>query len=148
MMYKNKNDIPFILFQELTKNIEGFEDDTEFVANEIVRLFYPNVKEHKEAYSFLFAEALNAPCKPKKNFRVNMDLEKTAGIFIDCDTFINDGQLIEMFKIVLGKKYSWSKKLDVERISIADAEYVLQLFINALPKLKSDTNGYTTPLNS
>ena len=134
MTYKDKNDIPFILFQELTNNIEDHKDDTEFITDEVIRLFYPTVTENKEVYAELFSAALIVPCKPKRNFRVKMDLEKTTSLFVDCDTLISDGQILEMFKIVLGKKYYWSKPIDVEKISVADAEYVLQLFIKALPE--------------
>lgn len=134
MKYKDRNDIPFILFQELTKNIEDHKNDTEFITDEVIRLFYPTVTENKDVYAELFSAALTVDCKPKRNFRVKMDLEKTASVFVDCDTLITDGQLIDMFKIVLSKKYYWSKPIDFEKISVADAEYVLQLFIQALPK--------------
>ena len=132
MKYNDRNDIPYLKFQELQDSIQDDKENEALVVQEVLRFFYPG--ETDQVFAELFANACLKVCKPKLNFRIKMDLEKTASLFIDCDTFISDKQVIEMCKLVLKPKYYWSKKIDFENLSLADVEYVLNFFINALPK--------------
>jgi len=127
MRFKTKNDIPFLKFELLQEEIKGNEDDNIFVLQKVMDIFYPN--ETNILLAEEFSVALLAPHKPKKRFRLNIPTGKSkAGLFIDCDTYAERGEWIEVFKLVTSPLYYWSKPIDYEKISLADAEYIIQSF--------------------
>jgi len=124
-IYKSRNDIPFVKFNEFVQAIEGLEDNGEFVATQIKAIF--------ETDDF---EAFDKAIKTKGliNIRYKIDLEfQTASKWIDCDTLTNESETIEFLKIVLKPKHWWSKKINFDKVSLEVAEYVLQLFTYGQP---------------
>jgi predicted SnoaL-like aldol condensation-catalyzing enzyme len=142
MSIKSKNDINYLQFLKFHKEIEGQEDNLEFVADKIIEHFYPNVTDGKAAYVELFANALHSQEKAK--FRYNIDLSfKTAKEWINADTRATDGDIPELLSHILKPYYFW-QKFDINKLSVADAEHALQLFIKGQVKLGSSTNIFTT----
>jgi hypothetical protein len=124
-IYKSRNDIPFVKFNEFVQAIEGLEENGEFVATHIKAIFET---EDFEA----FEKALKT--KGLVNIPYKIDLEfQTASKWIDCDTLTNESETIEFLKIVLKPKHWWSKKINFEKVSLEVAEYVLQLFTYGRP---------------
>jgi hypothetical protein len=79
-----------------------------------------------------FSKALESKKKPVLRFKVDLNFEKAVK-FIDADTLVKDGDVIDFLKLVTKKKYFW-QKIDYNKVSLAEVEYVLGLFTNALPK--------------
>jgi hypothetical protein len=124
-IYKSRNDIPFVKFNEFVQAIEGLEDNGEFVAMQIKQIF--------ETDDF---EAFDKAIKTKGliNIPYKIDLEfQNASKWIDCDTLTNESETIEFLKIVLKPKHWYSKKINFDKVSLEVAEYVLQLFSYGQP---------------
>ena len=124
-IYKSRNDIPFVKFNEFVQAIEGLEDNGEFVAMQIKQIFETDDFEAFDR-AIKTKGLVNIPCK--------IDLEfQTASKWIDCDTLTNESETIEFLKIVLKPKHWWSKKINFDKVSLEVAEYVLQLFTYGQP---------------
>ncbi len=124
-IYKSRNDIPFVKFNEFVQAIDGLEDNGEFVAMQIKQIF--------ETSDF---EAFDKAIKTKGlvNIPYKIDLEfQNASKWIDCDTLTNESETIEFLKIVLKPKHWYSKKINFDKVSLEVAEYVLQLFSYGQP---------------
>ena len=143
MSIKNKNDIPYLKFKEFTDSIAGNETDEWFVTIETLRIFYPKKKSNFDRWINEFAIALTAPCIAKMNYKLDLSF-KTAAKFIDCENHIKDNDLFDFLKLVLKPKYFW-QRINWNKISLADIEYCLTLFLKYQVRLKIDTNGSTTP---
>ena len=69
------------------------------------------------------------------NFRFKINPEfKTAGDFIDTDTYLTEQNTLALFNKVLTKKRFWHKKYNAENISLMEAEYVLGFFLKSQQK--------------
>lgn len=124
-IYKNRNDIPFVKFNEFVQAIEGLEDNGEFVAMQIKQIFETNDFE-------AFDKAIKT--KGLVNIPYKIDLEfQTAEKWINCDTLTNESETVEFLKLVLKPKYWYSKKINFDKVSLEVAEYVLQLFSYGQP---------------
>ncbi len=124
-IYKSRNDIPFVKFNEFVQAIEGLEDNGEFVAMQIKQIFETNDFE-------AFDKAIKT--KGLINIPYKIDLEfQNASKWIDCDTLTNESETIEFLKIVLKPKHWYSKKINFDKVSLEVAEYVLQLFSYGQP---------------
>lgn len=124
-IYKSRNDIPFVKFNEFVQAIEGLEDNGEFVAMQIKQIFETNDFE-------AFDKAIKT--KGLVNIPYKIDLEfQNASKWIDCDTLTNESETLEFLKIVLKPKHWYSKKINFDKVSLEVAEYVLQLFSYGQP---------------
>ncbi len=118
MKYRNKNDVPYFKFKEFSNSIEGREPS--FVLSETLRIFNPDSVED-------FSKALEVKDAPiKLRFRLNLKF-KTAGSFIDVDTYFNDMDHKEFFKLIIKRSY-FRKKINFDKLSLAEAEYIFYKF--------------------
>lgn len=135
MKYKNKNDINYLQFLQFSKEIEGKEDDDSFVAYAIMAIFKPDtVEEFRDALMSTDEVVL------KHKFELNF---KKAYEFIDADTFINDNDTLAFLDMVIKPKYFWQKK-SLEKLSYAEAEYIINLFFYLHEKRKRDIHTFIT----
>ncbi|MBP8034166.1 MAG: hypothetical protein KAZ71_06175 [Bacteroidia bacterium] len=124
-IYKSKNDIPFVKFNQFVQAIEGMEDNGEYVATQIKEIF-----ETEDFEAFDKAIKTNGLI----NIPYKIDLEfQNAEKWIDCDTLTSESETIEFLKIVLKPKHWWSRKINFDKISLELAEYVTRLFTNGQP---------------
>jgi len=141
MNIKSKNDINYLQFLKFTEDIEGQQDNLEFVADKVIEYFYPNVTEGKAGYVELFAAALQS--KEKAKFKYNIDLSfKKASEWINADTRAVEGMMPDLLEQIL-KPFFW-QKFDIKKLSLADAEHALLLFTSGQVKFGSSTNIFTT----
>ena len=128
MSIKDKNDISYFKFLELSKVIDGNEEDERFVLEEAYKIFKPkNINR--------FAAALEKEGKLKRRF--DLDLEFNAGRFIDADTFRADNDVLNMFKSLLKPKRKWyGVRYKIEDLSLREGEYLLQLWDDYLGDIK------------
>ncbi len=124
-IYKSKNDIPFVKFNQFVQAIEGMEDNGEYVATQIKEIF-----ETEDFEAFDKALKTNGLI----NIPYKIDLEfQNAEKWINCDTLTSESETIEFLKIVLKPKHWWSRKINFDKISLELAEYVTRLFTNGQP---------------
>ena len=125
-IYNSKNDIPFIKFNQFVQSIEGLEDNGEYVAAQIKEIFET---EDFEA----FDKALKTNGLVHIPYKIDLEFQN-AEKWIDCDTLTSESETIEFLKIVLKPKHWWSRKINFDKISLEQAEYVTRLFTNGQPK--------------
>ena len=126
--YKDKNDIPYFKFAEF-QSIVGDSKDPELISSEVMRLFYPKQVQAEEYLINDLANAVQRECKPKLNFVIDLTFNK-AEKFINCENYIRDQELVEFLKLVIKPK-NWWQRIDFKKLSVADVEYVCQLFLLA-----------------
>lgn len=124
-IYKSKNDIPFVKFNQFVQAIEGMEDNGEYVATQIKEIFET---EDFEA----FDKALKTNGLVHIPYKIDLEFQN-AEKWIDCDTLTSESETIEFLKIVLKPKHWWSRKINFDKISLEQAEYVTRLFTNGQP---------------
>jgi hypothetical protein len=126
-IYKDKGDISYLTFKNFSEVIEVNESDS-FVTRQTMEYFNPSSLED-------FALALQT--EPKTiSMPYKIDLEfKTAGKFIDCDTYLKDGMIMEYLELVLKPRYFW-EKVNFETLSIAQVQYVINKFHEAAENIK------------
>ncbi len=124
-IYKSKNDIPFVKFNQFVQAIEGMEDNGEYVATQIKEIFET---EDFEA----FDKALKTNGLVDIPFKIDLEFQN-AEKWINCDTLTSESETIEFLKIVLKPKHWWSRKINFDKISLEQAEYVTSLFTNGQP---------------
>lgn len=125
-IYKSKNDIPFVKFNQFVQAIEGMEDNGEYVATQIKEIFET---EDFEA----FDKALKTNGLVNIPFKIDLEFQN-AEKWINCDTLTSESETIEFLKIVLKPKHWWSRKINFDKISLEQAEYVTRLFTSGQPK--------------
>ena len=126
-IYKDKGDINYITFKNFSEVIEGNDSDS-FITSQTIEYFNPDSMAG-------FAEALQTnPKTLKMPYKLDLTF-KTAGKFIDCDTFLKDEMIIEFLELVLKPKNFWSK-VDLNKLSIAQVEYVVSKFHEAAAEIK------------
>jgi hypothetical protein len=101
MNYRDKNDINYFKFVELTSRIVD-EKDSRHVLEEAYLVFKP--KRIND-----FARALETEGKLKRRFVLDLDFDKVggAGRFIDADTMLGDGDLKGLLNSLLKPKRRW-----------------------------------------
>lgn len=124
-IYKSKNDIPFVKFNQFVQAIEGLEENGEYVATQIKEIFETDDFE-------AFDKAIKTKGLVDIPFKIDLEFQ-TAEKWIDCDTLTSESETIEFLKIVLKPKYWYSKKINFDKISLEQAEYVTSLFTNEPP---------------
>ena len=126
--YKSKGDISYKTFKEFSDAIDGDYTD-HFIESTTVDYFNPNSVSD-------FALALQTePDKITMPYRTDLEF-KSAGKFIDCDTFLNDDLVLEFLKLVVKPKYFFSRKVNFEKLSISQVEYVVGLFREKAQEIK------------
>ena len=124
-IYKSKNDIPFVKFNQFVQAIEGMEDNGEYVATQIKEIFET---EDFEA----FDKALKTNGLVDIPYKIDLEFQN-AEKWINCDTLTSESETIEFLKIVLKPKHWWSRKINFDKISLELAEYVTRLFSSGQP---------------
>jgi hypothetical protein len=126
-IYKDKGDISYLTFKNFSEVIEVNELDA-FVSSQTMEYFNPSSLED-------FALALQT--EPKTiSMPYNIDLEfKTAGKFIDCDTYLKDEMVVEFLELVVKPKYFW-QKVKLETLSISQVNYIIGLFNEKVAPIK------------
>jgi len=135
MKYSSKNDIPYLKFLEFSAAIEGKENDDAFVAYVVQKMFNPDSLEE-------FALALKTDKPFKQPFTIEYNFHK-AHEFIDADTYLTDGDTLDLLKLLIKPKYVW-QRINWNAITYAQAEFVINLFQRAKLILKRDLNTFTT----
>ena len=125
-IYKSKNDIPFVKFNQFVQAIEGMEDNGEYVATQIKEIFETDDFE-------AFDKALKTNGLVDIPFKIDLEFQD-AEKWINCDTLTSESETIEFLKIVLKPKHWWSRKINFDKISLEQAEYVTRLFTSGQPK--------------
>jgi hypothetical protein len=134
--YKDKGDISYLTFKNFSEVIEVNDSDA-FVTSQTMEYFNPSSLES-------FALALQTEPKTiSMPYKVDLDF-KTAGKFIDCDTFIKDEMIIEFLGLVLKPKYFW-QKVKVELLSIAQVNYIVGLFNEKVSPIKEQYEWIYNP---
>lgn len=133
MRYKNKNDINYFKFLELTSRIVD-EKDSRHVLEEAFLVFKP--KRIND-----FALALERDGRLIRRFILDLDFEKIggAGRFIDADTMYGDADLKGLFKIILKPKRRWFFwRYDVERdLSLREGVVILEAWKEYVSEIKN-----------
>jgi hypothetical protein len=126
-IYKDKGDISYLTFKNFSEVIE-LNDADSFVTAQTVEYFNPDSVAN-------FALALQT--EPKTiSIPYKIDFEfKTAGKFIDCDTFLKDEMIVEFLELVVKRKYFW-QKVKLEKLSIAQVYYIVGLFNEKASEIK------------
>jgi len=125
-IYKSKNDIPFVKFNQFVQSIEGLEDNGEYVATQIKEIFETDDFE-------AFDKALKTNGLVDIPYKIDLEFQN-AEKWINCDTLTSESETIEFLKIVLKPKHWWSRKINFDKISLEQAEYVTRLFTSGQPK--------------
>jgi hypothetical protein len=123
-IYKSRNDIPFVKFNEFVECIDGIEDP-EYIALQIKRIFQTDDFE-------AFDKAINAKGMLKIPYKIDLALQ-VAENWINYDTLTSESETIEFMKLVLKPKW-YQRKINFDKISLELVEYVLQLFTYGQPK--------------
>lgn len=129
MTFKDKNDISYFKFLEMSKNISD-DSDERHILEEAHKVFKPrNINR--------FAAALEREGKLKRRFILDLEF-KNAGRFIDADTYRLEGEKLNMLKSLLRGRLKWHRlsRYKVEDISLREAEYVNTKWIEFLEDVK------------
>lgn len=126
MKYRNTNDIHWVDFQQFLDEIKDREDDEQHLQEVIQRIFKTDDFDNLN-------KALQVTDMVTLPFKIDMSF-KDAAKFIDCDTLLSENNMIDFLKLVLKKKYFWSKKINFDKITVAQATYVSSLFTFAPPR--------------
>lgn len=132
MLYRDKNDINYFKFLELSSRIVD-ETDARHVLEEAYLIFKPKRINN-------FARALEREGKLKRRFILDLDFDKVggAGRFIDADTMHGDNDLRGLFKLLLKPRRRflfWRYDLE-KNLSLREGTAVLNEFRNYLANIK------------
>lgn len=127
-IYKDKGDISYQTFKNFSEVIEINQSDS-FIESQTMEYFNPSSLAD-------FALALQTDAKTiSMPYKIDLTF-KQAGKFIDCDTFLKDEMLIDFLKLVLKPKYIF-QKINFDKISIAQVEYVVSKFHEVASEIKN-----------
>ena len=126
-IYKSKADINYITFKNFSEVIDGDFSDS-VIENQTMDYFNPSSLAYFALALQTDPKTISMPYKLDFKF-------KTAGKFIDCDTFLKDEQVIEFLELVLKPKYFW-QKVRISKLSIAQVEYVVSKFHEVASEIK------------
>jgi len=126
--YRSKADIPYFQLFDFSEVIE--DKDIEFTAAETMRVFNPESLER-------FSEALITAGPVSFRFKFKIDLAfKSAARFIDADTYFMEGAYKDFLKTVL-KPVIFFKRINFDKITLAEAEYIISKFAEFKYDLKN-----------
>lgn len=134
--YKDKGDISYLTFKHFSEVIEGNDSDS-FIERQTMEYFNPDSIAD-------FALALQT--NPKTiSMPYTIDLQfKTAGKFIDCDTFLKDEMIIEFLELVVKPKFFW-QKVKIESLSIAQVETIISMYQEKVAPIKESHEWIYNP---
>jgi hypothetical protein len=129
MNFKSKNDLGYFKFLEVMEIVGENIDDSYFLLEEMFKAFKPKSINELEA-------AMEKVCPIKFKFKLDLNF-KTAGAFIDADTYFSEADTLNLFKIILKpkRKYIFFRHKQ-EDISLAEAEYALTKWKAFLDEIK------------
>jgi hypothetical protein len=120
---KNRNDISYIKFFEY---IDAIKDKEPLEKNAITLEFFGvdliefgNVLKREKNHVFKY--------KLKDKF-------KTAGQFIDVDTYLTRKEIGNFFKLAIQKKWYQFGGIDVNKVGLQDGEYIVGFFLTLQEK--------------
>lgn len=143
MSFRSKSDIPFLKFLEFSEELEANKDDEAYISDRIIELFYNGKSRNKGMKVFNFLQAIQTEGKLKMRYKLNLKIIDNAGKFIDSENFGRDEDLKSLLELLVKKRYLW-QKVDVNKISLAEGEYILSAFLKGQAKLSNPLNGFTT----
>lgn len=127
-IYKDKGDISYIIFHNFSEVIDGDYSDS-FIVKQTDDYFNPVSIDS-------FALALHTDPKTiSMPYRIDLEF-KNAGKFIDCDTFLNDNMVVEFLELVVKPKHFWSRKVNLEKLSISHVEMIVEMFREKVQQIK------------
>lgn len=121
---KSKLDINYWKFSEFTERVKDENDEVKIAIA---------IKDIFKTDDFVnFEKALTT----NKNFipKFKADLKFKAGRFIDCENLIKYNDVKDFLKLVLKPRFFWQRKVNFDKLSLMEVEYVFSLFYNARPK--------------
>jgi hypothetical protein len=127
MSIKTKSDIPFLKFLEFSEAIQGVENE-DFVKQKVIDFFFKGQKKKNEYKVLNFFQALQTDGKLKMRYKLDLSVLNTAGNFIDSENYAKDEDVKSLLELILKPKYFW-QKVDVNKISITEGEYILANFL-------------------
>lgn len=121
---KSKLDINYWKFSKFTDRVKDENDEVKIAIA---------IKDIFKTDDFVnFEKALTT----NKNFipKFKVDLRFNAGRFIDCENLIRDNDVLSFLKLVLKPRFFWQRKVNFDKLSLMEVEYIMSLFYNAQPK--------------
>ena len=136
MKYKSQHDVPYLKFLQFSEEIKDHSEDEIFIADKVMEYFYANENQNEALRVEEFSVALNN--NPKRLVRYKIDLKQLhkTDNFIDADTFQHEKDFSSLLKMIV-KSYIPFRKVDVEKISLADGNRIMGFFLKSLKKSKS-----------
>lgn len=136
MKYKSQHDIPYLKFLQFSEEIKDHSEDNIFIADKVMEYFYANENQNEALRVEEFSIALNN--NPKRFVKYKIDLKQLSKTdnFIDADTFQHEKDFSSLLKMIV-KSYVPFRKVDVEKISLADGNKIMGFFLKSLKKSKS-----------
>ena len=132
MSFKTKSDIPFLRFLEFSEIVENETDNT-FIANKILEMFYNKPKFFKAKKITNFLKAIETNGKLKMRYKINPEALGLTDTFIDFENLSSDNDFEGLLKLLVKPKYFW-QKVDVNKISITEGEFILGFFLKSAKK--------------
>jgi len=134
--YKTQHDIPYLKFLDFSEQIAEHSEDPIFIADKVMELFYPNVTDNEALKVEEFSIALKRNPKRLIKYRIDLKPLEKADNFIDADTFQHEKDFSSLLKMIV-KSYVPFRKVDVEKISLADGQRIMGFFLKSSKKSKS-----------
>jgi hypothetical protein len=137
--YKHKGDISYQTFSNFSEIIDG-DYSEEFIVRQTIEYFNPvNLVEFERALRTM-------PDKITLPYKIDLDFDN-AGKFIDCDTFISDGMVMDFLKLVVKPKYFFSRAVNFDKINVAQVEVIIGMFNEVASKIKEGYEWIYNPPN-
>lgn len=138
-IYKTKADISYQIFSNFSEIIDGDYSDA-FIERQTIECFNPrNIVD--------FSEALKtSPKKISMPYKIDLSFGY-AGKFIDCDTFVSDNLIMDFLYLVVKPKYFWSRKVNFDKISVAQVELIVSMFHEVAADIKAKYEWIYNPPN-
>jgi hypothetical protein len=119
-IYKDKNDIPYIQLLKFSEAMKGNETDIELIAEKTKEFF-------KTTDLIKFDKALHTdPKKIKFRYKVEIDLS-IINTYVDAELFQGQNDIEALLRLFIRPKYRF-QKIDIHKLSYAEAEYIIRSF--------------------
>lgn len=141
--YNTQHDIPYLKFLDFSEQIAEHSEDPIFIADKVMELFYIGVTDNEALYVEEFSLALKKNPKRLIKYRIDLKQLEKADNFIDADTFKHEKDFERLLKMIV-KSYIPFKKVDVNKISLADGQRIMSFFLSNSKESKSLFNIFLT----